>query len=174
MKSLSSIVLILAAICLTRSAAPYPWDQDMVDQPSEKPQESAAPLAPARSVPITGGETLPAPTTEEGVFEADKAAALLVNPVPATAESIERGAYFYDINCAVCHGAEGLGNGLVGLKFEPAPVDLNAAYTQDQADGQLFFTLTRGRGAMPFYRDALSPDERWDVVNYVKHKFGDK
>lgn len=151
----------------------YPWDQDMVDQPSAKPQESEAPAEPPGSVPVTGGETVPAPTTLTGMSDAKDAAAAIPNPVPATPESIARGQYFFEINCLVCHGATGLGDGPVGQKFvEKAPVDLNDAYTQDQADGQIFFTLTRGRELMPFYRDALSPDERWDVINYIRHEFG--
>jgi mono/diheme cytochrome c family protein len=154
----------------------YPWDQDMVDQPAEKAQESIAPEGPG-SVPISGGETTPMPLTEEQSLDMKEAAVSIINPTSATggamSESIARGKDFYAINCLVCHGAEGLGDGPVGLKFvEKAPVDLNDAYTQDQADGQLFFTLTRGRVKMPFYRDALSPAERWDVVNYVKNEFG--
>jgi len=150
----------------------YIWDKDMVDQPSEKAQESIAPPGPG-SVPINGGETMPEPLTDEESTDMKAAAAAIENPVAATAESIARGKIFYEINCLVCHGAEGLGDGLVGQKFvEKAPVDLNDAYTQDQAVGQLFFTLTRGRAKMPFYRDALSPDERWDVINYVKFEFG--
>jgi len=153
----------------------YPWDQDMVDQPSEKPQESVAPAEPASSVPTQGGETVPAPTTERGMFDAKDAAVSVPNPVPATPESIERGKYFYEINCLVCHGETGKGDGPVGKKFvDPTPVDLNDAYTQDQADGQIFFTLTRGRVAMPFYRDALNPEERWDVINYLRNEFGNK
>lgn len=113
MKRLVCAVLALSLVVLTRTAGAYPWDQDMVDQPSEKPQESAAPPTPANSVPV-------------------------------------------------------------GLKFEPAPLDLNKTYTRDQTDGQLFFTLTRGGGVMPFYRDALSPEERWDVINYIKQEFGDR
>lgn len=149
----------------------FPWDQDMVDQPSAKPQESPAPAAPD-SVPIVGGETLPAPTTELGMSEAKAAAAAIPNPVPVTAESLARGAYFYEINCLVCHGKQGKGDGPVGRKFvSKSPVDLTEDYTQDQADGQLFFTITRGRAVMPFYRDALSPNERWDVVNYLKEEF---
>jgi mono/diheme cytochrome c family protein len=152
----------------------YPWDQDMVDQPSEKAQESIAPPGPG-SVPIEGGETLPLPLTDDEAADMKDAAATLVNPVPASEESIARGKYFYSINCLVCHGEGGLGDGPVGEKFvEKAPVDLNDAYTQDQADGQLFFTLTRGRAKMPFYRDALNPSERWDVINYVKNEFGEK
>jgi mono/diheme cytochrome c family protein len=151
----------------------YPWDKDMVDQPSEKPQESVAPPGPG-SIPLDGGETVPEPLTDEESSDMKDAAAAIENPVSATEESIARGKVFYEMNCLVCHGPEGRGDGPVGLKFvEKAPVDLNDAYTQDQADGQLFFTLTRGRVLMPFYRDALSPSERWDVINYVRSEFGD-
>ncbi len=152
----------------------YPWDQDMVDQPSAKPQESVAPVGPD-SVPTAGGETLPAPVTEQGMDEAKDAAAVIPNPVPASTESLARGAYLYEMNCLVCHGAQGKGDGPVGSKFvTKSPVDLADDYTQSQADGQLFFTLTRGRGLMPFYRDALSLEERWHVINYIRKEFGKK
>jgi mono/diheme cytochrome c family protein len=102
----------------------------------------------------------------------DEAAAVL-NPIPASAESVARGAELYAMTCVVCHGTEGLGDGPVGLFFDTkSPVDLNEDYTQDQADGSLFFTLTRGRALMPFYRDALNVEERWHVINYVKTEFG--
>ncbi|MGH8166368.1 MAG: c-type cytochrome, partial [Woeseiaceae bacterium] len=107
----------------------YPWDQDMVDQPSEKPQESVAPPGPG-SVPVDGGETVPRPLTDEESFDMKDAAAAIENPVPATEESIARGKGFYEINCLVCHGSDGRGDGPVGQKFvEKAPVDLNDAYT---------------------------------------------
>ncbi len=152
----------------------YGWNKDMVDQPSEKAQESIAPPGPG-SVPTHGGEIVPQPMNEQENTDMKAAAAAIENPVAATRESIDRGKYFYEINCLVCHGAEGLGDGLVGKLFvEKAPVDLSDAYTQDQPVGELFFTLTRGRAKMPFYRDALSPAERWDVINYIKKEFGEK
>ena len=148
------------------------WDKDMVDQPSAKPQEAIAPVEPD-AVPTWGGETLPTPGSERELFAAKDAAAALTNPVPATRESVSRGADFYQTHCLVCHGEEGRGDGPVGEKFvDPTPVDLNEAHTQDQADGEIFFTITRGRVAMPFYRDALSPNERWDLVNFVRAQFG--
>jgi mono/diheme cytochrome c family protein len=149
----------------------FPWNKDMVDQPSAKPQESPAP-PPPDSVPIGGRETLPTPETEKEQFKAKEAAASLRNPVPATAESVTRGATLFLTHCMVCHGERGHGDGPVGRKFNPSPVDLNKDYTQKQTDGQLFFTLTRGHVAMPFYRDALSQQERWDVINYVRSEFG--
>ncbi|MBH97834.1 MAG: hypothetical protein CMM56_05210 [Rhodospirillaceae bacterium] len=149
----------------------FPWNQDMVDQPTEKPLESEAPPGPG-SIPILGGETLPAPTTVVGMTEAKDDAASLENPVPMTQQSIDRGKTLYEINCSVCHGAGGEGDGTVGLLFSVAPVNLNDAYTQDQADGSIFFTITRGRGVMPYYRDALDHEERWHVINYLRAEFG--
>ena len=169
--------VLLLALLLTGPATlawAYPWDKDMVDQPTEKPQESIAPPGPG-SVPVNGGETMPLPLTDDESLDMKEAAVAVVNPVPASDESLERGKNFFAIHCQVCHGTTGQGDGPVGSKFiEKAPVDLNDAYTQDQADGQLFFTLTRGRAKMPFYRDALSPAERWDVINYVKSEFGEQ
>ncbi len=171
MKRIGRVTVALLLFGFGAAAWAYPWDQDMVDQPSAKPQESRAPADP-RAVPVTGGEFLPAAETEAEQFDGKAAAANLPNPVPATRESVARGAYLYELNCQVCHGVTGKGDGPVGLKFEnKEPVDLNDAYTQDQTDGELFFTLTRGRVEMPFYRDALSETERWDVVNYLRAEF---
>ena len=169
----SGLVTIAVLLMLPMLSWAYEWDKDMVDQPSEKAQESEAPPGPG-SIPTNGGEIVPQPRTDLEFDEMKEAAVALVNPVPADAESIARGKVFYDTNCFVCHGTGGQGDGPIGLKFvEKAPVDLNDAYTQDQADGQLFFTLTRGCALMPFYRDALSQAERWDVINYLRSAFGE-
>jgi len=171
MKPKWQLIMAFTVISLPLTAGAFPWDQDMVDQPIAKPQRSPAPAAPD-SIPIVGGETMPAPTTEEGMTEAKKAAAI-PNPIPASAESLAHGEYLYQMNCLVCHGKQGKGDGPVGLKFvTKSPVDLHKKYTQDQADGQLFFTITRGRVTMPFYRDALSQEERWHVINYIRAEFG--
>ncbi|MBE41502.1 MAG: hypothetical protein CL480_09345, partial [Acidobacteria bacterium] len=53
--------LIALLIGYAPSGWTFPWDKDMVDQPSVKAQESASPGDPSPgSVPITGGETVPA------------------------------------------------------------------------------------------------------------------
>ncbi|HEV8331450.1 MAG TPA: cytochrome c [Steroidobacteraceae bacterium] len=163
----------LALMLPTSGASSFPWDKDMVDQPSIKPQESPAPPPPG-SVPIVGREPFAPATTQEEQRKGKDAAATLHNPVPATAESVSRGAALYRINCLVCHGEQGRGNGPVGRKFNPKPVNFHEDYTQTQTDGQLFYTLTRGRVAMPFYRDALNQTERWDVINYLRSEFGNK
>ena len=164
--SVALLVLVPAA-----DVDAFPWDKDMANQPSMKAQEAPAP-PPPNAMPVSGREFLPTPTSEKALFAAKDAAAAVRNPIPATPQSIARGAELYRSTCAVCHGQRGRGDGPVGRKFDPSPVDLSKPYTQDQADGQLFFTLTRGRVAMPFYRDALSQGERWDVINYIRSEFG--
>ncbi len=169
----SGILTMSLLLMMPLSGGAYPWDKDMVDQPSEKAQESTAPPGPG-AVPTDGGEIVPLPRTDQDFDDMKEAATAIENPVPADPPSIARGKVFYDINCYVCHGAGGQGDGPVGVKFlKKGPVDLNDPYTQDQADGQLFFTLTRGRAQMPFYRDALSQSERWDVINYLRSAFGE-
>ncbi len=72
------------------SAMGLPWDQDMVDQPGAKPQRSEAPPAPG-SVPVHGAEIVPSPTTQAAMYDAKDAAVSILNPTPASAESIDRG-----------------------------------------------------------------------------------
>ena len=170
MKLAKLVTFALLLLSWASSGWSNPWDLDMVDQPSPKPQKSLAPPQP-NAIPIYGGETVPAPTTEDGLFAAKDEAAMLVNPVPAGPESVARGQELYMTICLVCHGPEGRGDGPVGQLFENWPLDLTDAYIQDQADGQIFFTLTRGGMAMPFYRDALSQHERWDVINFLRKEF---
>ena len=175
MKRTTCLIVTLLLLVQTSLAWGFPWNKDFVDQLAQKAQESLAPLGPG-SVPILGGETLqalPASVTEAEMDALKDANASMPNPVPATAASIARGAELYQMTCLVCHGPEGDGEGPVGLKFvTKAPVNLSEEYTQDQTDGQIFFTLTRGRALMPFYRDALNVEERWHVINYVRSEFG--
>ena len=171
MKGVVQAALALLLMCLATVSWANPWDKDMVDQPIAKAQRSQAPAEP-NAIPVGGTETLPAPTTEAGMFDAKDDAATLQNPIPATPESVAQGQYFFELTCLVCHGAEGLGDGPVGRVLATVPVDMNLPYTQDQTDGQIFFTITRGRVTMPFYRDALSQEERWHVINYIREAFG--
>ena len=98
-----------------------PWDKDMVDQPSAKPQESQAPAGP-HSIPVVGGETLPNPTTEAGLFTAKDEAVTLQNPVAATAEAVALGEYLLQLNCLVGQGVAGRGDGPIGVRIAVSPV----------------------------------------------------
>jgi mono/diheme cytochrome c family protein len=149
-----------------------PWSKDMKDAPSVKPQETIVEETPESSVSTAGEEPIPIPKNIGELFQAKVKAASLVNPVERTFESMEKGKVFYDLNCYPCHGEKGLGDGPVGKKFSPPAANLSTESIQKQPDGQIFLTISHGSIAMPFYRDAMSPEERWHLINYIKGALG--
>ncbi len=149
-----------------------PWDKDMQDQPSLKPQDSQVSINRS-SVPVGGKDRYPPPEDIIELVQARLAAGrTLVNPEPKSPESLARGRQIYELHCLVCHGAQGRGDGPVGRKFVPQPMELNLDYVQLQPDGQLFYTISHGSIAMPFYRQAILPEDRWHLVNFIKEVFG--
>jgi mono/diheme cytochrome c family protein len=170
MFSLASMLLVMGVV--PRSSA-LPWDEDMRNQPSVKPQETEV-QTNASSVPTENKETIPVPAGINELVVARLAAGELENPVRATPESLNMGRSLYEVHCRTCHGDQGRGDGPVGLKFVVAPMDLTMDYVQLQPDGQIFFTISYGSIAMPFYRDSIPENERWHVVNYIKHVLGQK
>lgn len=88
-------------------------------------------------------------------------------PLPATESSVQRGGVFYSINCAMCHGTGGTGNGPMGGFFPVRPPDLTGA-PQRLSDAQIFAIITQGRGVMPGLYENLDVGDTWDVVNYVR------
>jgi mono/diheme cytochrome c family protein len=124
-------------------------------QPSFSMQEDPLPV-PARSIPIEGPAFIPnmgAPA----------------NPVTADAVSLERGKTLFHINCIMCHGETGEGNGPIGALIANKPANLTSIITQSKTDGALFMTITNGvEGKMPPMVENLTVRDRWDVINYIR------
>lgn len=96
-------------------------------------------------------------------------AAKQANPVKPTAESLARGKKDYGFDCAVCHGTDGSGNGELAtdmkltLKDYRDPASLNGL-----SDGEIFYIIKNGKGAMTGEGDRRKANEIWDMVNYVR------
>lgn len=90
--------------------------------------------------------------------------------VPYTVSSIVSGAAAYGERCAVCHGRAGGGDGPAAPRLPRPPADLRAPHTGQHTAGDLFWWVTHGipRGAMPGFADALTEEQRWDVINFVR------
>ncbi len=167
---LASTIFLLA---IPGAGMTLPWDKDMQDQPSFKPQDSLFSMS-ASSVPVGGKDRFSPP---EGLIELVQArleaGRTLVNPIQMSPESVARGGQMYKLHCLVCHGEQGRGDGPVGRKFVPQPMELNLDYVQLQPDGQLFYTISHGSIAMPYYRQAMLAEDRWHLVNYITEVFGE-
>jgi mono/diheme cytochrome c family protein len=162
------VLVILGLAALPAVANALPWNKDMVDQPSVKAQEARVD-EPKGAVPADSTELTARPQSLADLVMARTHAASIGNPLPATPESLARGKALYETHCLPCHGAEGHGDGPVGQKFVPQPMNLATDYVQQQSDGQLWYTITYGGVVMPFYHDAIAPTDRWNIVNYMKH-----
>lgn len=169
--SIRTLMITAAALLVSAQVQALPWDKDMRNQPSVKPQESEVPSVPD-SVPVRGKEAVAPPADMGELVFARLAAGELVNPIQSSPESLARGEAMYEVHCLLCHGDQGRGDGLVGLKFLVAPMDLTMDYVQIQPDGQIYYTISHGSIAMPFYRDSMDEADRWHVVNYVKEVLG--
>ncbi len=103
-------------------------------------------------------------------YERAKKDVICPDNIPATLENIQEGKRLFDINCIVCHGPAGKGDGTIVKddKFPPPP-----AYQTDQiknlSDGGKYFSITFGKNNMGPYGPNLSPDERWKVIHYVNY-----
>jgi mono/diheme cytochrome c family protein len=88
--------------------------------------------------------------------------------VPANPNSLQRGRVLSDINCALCHGPKGDGNGGLSGFFNPKPFNLTGAQVQALSDQQFFTVISNGFGVMPPLHENLDVEQRWDVVNWVR------
>lgn len=130
---------------------------EMGDQPSWKPQEMEV-LLPALSIPVTGREE---PVTEIESYSG------LSSPVAPDEASIEKGQLLFEKQCIPCHGREGKGGGTMAEYFgEPPPLDDES--NLELPDGFFYSTIRHGRGMMPPMSEALSAEERWHIINYLR------
>ncbi len=168
-----NLLCIVCIFAIPGAGLTLPWDKDMKDQPSPKPQDSEV-AETASSVPV-GGKDAYAPPKDiiELVHARLEAGRTLVNPIPTSPASLARGRQMYEMHCQICHGESGRGDGPVGVKFVPQPMELNFDYVQLQPDGQLYYTISHGSIAMPFYRQAIVPEDRWHLINFIKEVFGE-
>ena len=92
-------------------------------------------------------------------------------PVPVTVQSMARGRERYNIHCSPCHGEAGDGKGIT-TKFGMAIVgdlhDVAARKVPQQPDGELFNTISYGKGLMQGYAANVTIQDRWAVIAYVR------
>lgn len=159
-----TIGVVLALAISLAYAFTWVWyrtsDHRLRDQASFKPYDAPGPIAsPLSAIPAGGKET---------TLKSKDAARQLTNPLEPTEESITRGENLFIVFCVTCHGAAGRGDGLVGEKLDTPPADLALRGVQKQTDGELYYTITSGGGAMPALKDMLTQQERWHIINFVK------
>ncbi len=89
-------------------------------------------------------------------------------PVHVTAAYLELGRQKFNINCAVCHGITGNGEGVTKTGYNMAVANLMDANIRAKVEGDYFTTITYGHGKMGPYGDRITASERWAIIAYVR------
>lgn len=100
----------------------------------------------------------------------------VANPLPALdAIQLKEAERLYLVNCGICHGAKLDGNGPLyndgNGPYAAAPKNLvGDAVVSVMPPGQMFYSVSYGKGQMGGYASQLSTTQRWMVIHYIKSK----
>ena len=91
------------------------------------------------------------------------------SPVSYGAPAVARGAAIYAQNCAVCHGADGRGDGPAAAGLPIKPADLTEPHLFAHNVGDLYWWIGHGiGGVMPGFEGKLTPRDRWNVIQFIR------
>jgi mono/diheme cytochrome c family protein len=146
----------------------------MKRQPKYKPQSESKFFAdgrtdrplPAHAVsrdPLRNDDELYEGKTADGDWLRGFPSALTVD-----AKLMARGKERFTIYCQPCHGAVGDGNGITKQYGMGATPTYHDARLRAIAEGEIYNTITHGKGNMLPYADKLLPEDRWAVILYVR------
>ena len=133
----------------------------MWETPAIRPYEAPMPIMAATTVPVSSAELFyrtADPDTLQPSFD-------LADP-----HAIAQGQQGYRYYCIQCHGANMDGYGTVGQSFAPPPGDLRSARVQNLPPGRFFHEVSYGipGGRQPALASTIAPDERWQIIAFVK------
>ncbi len=103
-------------------------------------------------------------------------------PFEVTEARLKRGQERFNIYCSVCHGLSGKGDGMVNRHAEDlmsrnkesewvavANLHQDAPGTPiHQTHGEIFNTITNGKGNMASYAPQINVEDRWNIIMYLR------
>ena len=96
-------------------------------------------------------------------------AAKAENPVKSSPESLARAKKWWGLDCAMCHGTNGNGQGDTAKEMKLKLVDFTDSKSlKDRTDGEIYYVIKNGHNDMPAEGPRIKTEEGWDLVNYVR------
>ena len=120
-------------------------------------QTANGPVYPFEDSPVNTGHAVGATNFVE------------TNPLKVDGALLARGRERFDIYCAPCHGRLGDGNGITKkINDMPAVANLHDPRIIKMPDGELFNTISNGKGLMGAYGPLVPTEDRWAIVAYLR------
>ena len=125
---------------------------------------NAKPVAGAMAIGELADYTLPDDSAGYAMSASVK------NPLTSlTRKDSLEAARLYNINCAICHGAEGKANGPLSTSGKIGAVaNLTLDLYVSMADGTMYHSIVYGKNNMGSYASQLSRKQRWQIVQYIR------
>jgi mono/diheme cytochrome c family protein len=100
----------------------------------------------------------------QGEWKAPAEAKAMKNPVKGVGNAKKN----IETNCVTCHGPNGKGDGPAAAALPPPkPADWTSSKVAAESDGEIFWKISNGRGAMPPWKH-LPEKDRWEIVSYIR------
>jgi mono/diheme cytochrome c family protein len=127
---------------------------------------------------IKRGELFPFPISKDATGDTTNyiLSKQVKNPLPdLNPGQMKEAERLFLVNCGICHGQKLDGNGPLynggSGPYAAAPRNLIAdKVATTMPDGQMFYSITYGKGQMGPYGPQLNTTQRWMVIHYIKSK----
>jgi hypothetical protein len=88
---------------------------------------------------------------------------------PLGEDVASQGAEVFRINCEVCHGTQGHGDGPAGQSLDPRPGNLAELQTK-AGDDFLFWRIREGKPgtAMVAWKGILTDEQIWQAISFIR------
>ena len=102
-------------------------------------------------------------------WQAPPEAKKVKNPVAPTPDNLATARAIFMDKCAKCHGDKGAGDGPEAEMYDPSPANFTDAHMMNEmTDGEIFWKMTEGRKPMPSFKNELTDEQRWQLVNFLR------
>ena len=108
-------------------------------------------------------------SAQDSGWQAPEQASQISNPLNGDLKATMKGKKIYQKLCWSCHGMEGTGDGPAAATLSPKPANFGSEKVKSQSDGALFWKIGSGNGQMAAFDQTLSEQQRWMLVNYIRH-----
>jgi mono/diheme cytochrome c family protein len=92
------------------------------------------------------------------------------NSIESNPASIAEGKRLYGAtDCALCHGKDGDGKGVLAKDINMNLHDWRKPESLVHfTDGELSYLILKGRGRMPAYDGKETPEQAWGIIDYIR------
>jgi mono/diheme cytochrome c family protein len=92
------------------------------------------------------------------------------NPIESNTASIAEGKRLYGAtDCALCHGKDGDGKGVLAKDINMNLHDWRKPESLVHfTDGELSYLVLKGKGRMPAYDGKETPEQVWGMIDYIR------